>query len=368
MTEALYRFYAAEISYFSAKVRPIFAYKGIPFVEVSPTPEIYDDIKRRTGLGFIPVVVTPEDDTLQDTSEILDELERRFPDPPVYPLTPRQRIAAYLLEVYADEFLVLPAMHYRWSFPESEEKARQDFAAAAGDLGKASRFADRMKGALPFLGVSPVTAPAIEAHLRELLDLLSAHFSQHEYLLGSRMSLADLALMGPLYAHLYLDVVPGRLLRETAAPVCAWIERMKRPVPRGGEFLAGDALAPTLLPLLELVGRDAGPLLLDGVKAVEEWADGNPPDLAEPPRLVGTHETTLRGIRFPRFTSPYTLWMLQRPLDAFAALDEAARAQVVEAFGDTGLGAWLAFRPRYRMGKRHFRLVCEGRVAASAKD
>ncbi len=359
-TAAPYRFYAAEISYFSAKVRPMLRYKEIPYEEILPTPQVYREvILPRTGLAFIPVVVTPDDRTLQDTSEILDELERRFPDPPVYPPTPVQRVVAYLLEVYADEFCLLPAMHYRWSFAESEAKARADFAAANGDPAAAGRFADRMKGVLPFLGVCPQSAPAIEAHVQQLLDVLSRHFASHEYLLGSRMSLADLALFGPLYAHLYLDAVPGRLLRATAPQVCAWIERMSHPPPKGGAFAAADALPPTLRPLLELVGRDAVPLLLDNLRAVEAWAATKPPELQEPPRGVGSHETTLRGARFQRFTSPYTLWMVQRPQDAYGALSPNARGAVDRALAGTGLERLLASRSRTRLGKRGFRLIVE---------
>ncbi|HVN84483.1 MAG TPA: glutathione S-transferase family protein [Candidatus Binatia bacterium] len=360
MSSTPYRFYAAEISYFSGKVRPMFRYKGIPYDEIAPTPQAYREIIiARTGLGFIPVVVTPEDDTLQDTSEILDELERRFPDPPVYPPTPVQRVVSYLIEVYADEFGVLPAMHYRWSFPESEAKARKDFAAASGNPDTAGAFADRMKGSLPFLGVSPATAPAIEAHTRELLDILSRHFETHDFLLGSRMSLADLALMGPFYAHLYLDAVPGRLLRETAPNVCAWIERMNHPRPKSGEFVTNDAVPATLRPLLELIGRDAVPLLLDNVRAFEQWADTKPADPVEPPRGVGSHETTLRGARFPRMTSSYTLWMVQRPLDAYRALPPTGRAAVDRAIAGTGLDALLTDAPRYRLGKCRFKLVFE---------
>ena len=60
--EDRYRVYAAEISYFSAKVRPFLRYKEIPFKEIPPTGEIYREvILPRTGLGFIPVVVTPEE-------------------------------------------------------------------------------------------------------------------------------------------------------------------------------------------------------------------------------------------------------------------------------------------------------------------
>lgn len=360
MSDNRYQFYAAQESYFSAKVRPFFRYKSVPYVELAPTPAAYRDVIRaRTGLAFIPVVITPDDETLQDTSDILDELERRYPEPALYPPTPVQRLVAYLLELYADEFLILPALHYRWNFAESEAKARADFARASGDAATAAKFADRIKGALPFVGVNPDTIPAVEAHARELLDILSAHFAQHDYLLGSRMSLADLALLGPLYAHLSLDAVPSRILKETAPRVCAWIERMNHPEPKAGVFVAGDALPPTLRPLLELAGRDAAPMLIDNVRALEEWADSRPADMVEPPRGVGGHTTHLRGVELQRMTSPYTLWMVQRPLDAYTALAPAARAKVDAALAGTGLETILAYKPRHRLGKQHFKLVFE---------
>lgn len=360
VTDARFKFYAAEISYFSAKVRPFFRYKGIPVEEIPPSPAVYRDvILPRTGLGFIPVVVTPEDETLQDTSDILDTLERRFPEPPVYPPTPVQRVVAHLLEVYADEFLVLPAMHYRWSFPEGEARAREEFVRASGDPQVAAVFADRMKGTLPFLGVLPQTIPAIEAHLQDLLAVLSKHFEAYDYLLGSRMSLADLALMGPLYAHLFLDLVPGRLLREVAPNVCAWIERMNHPEPRAGTFVEDDALPPTLLPLLHLVGCDAVRVVMDGAEAVESWADTRPADMVEPPRLVGKHETVLRGVNFERFTSAYTLWMLQRPRDVYKRLGATEQQAVRRDLAGTGLLAWIDHTARHRFGKRDFKLVFE---------
>ncbi len=70
------------------------------------------------------------------------------------------------------------------------------------------------------------------------------------------------------------------------------------------------------------------------------------------------HETALRDVRFTRYTSPYTLWMVQRPLDAYRALDAADRARVDRAVAGTGLDALWHFAPRYRMGKRQFKLVC----------
>src|SRR3546814_7120911 len=74
-------------------------------------------IPAKTGAMVMPVVVTPEGEWLQDTTHIVDVLEQRFPDAPVLPATPRQRIVAELLEMWADEWWIPAAMHYRWSFP-----------------------------------------------------------------------------------------------------------------------------------------------------------------------------------------------------------------------------------------------------------
>jgi len=355
---APYLFYGTRVSFFSAKVRCALRAKGLPFREVEPSQEVYRDvILPRTGLAFIPVLVTPADETLQDSSVILDELERRHPVPPLYPETPVQRVVAYLFELYADEFAVLPAMHYRWSFPESEARARRDFAAATGDAERAGRFADRMKGSIRALGVCPESAAAIEAHTRDLLDALSAHFAAQPFLLGGRPSLADCALMGPLFAHLYCDAVPGRLLKETAPEVCAWIQRMDGALPGAGEFLGDDALAPSLRPLLELLGRDAAPVHLDDLHAAESWALAHREAWDPPPRALGMHATRLRGASFPRYTSAYAPWMIQRPLDAYRGLAPASRAAVDRALAGTGLEPLLAVAPRVRANKKGFQLA-----------
>ena len=131
-----YLFHGADVSYFSGKARPALPQKGLHYTEVPPRMH---EIMAKTGLAFIPVLVTPEGEYWQDTSEILDRLEERHPDPPLFPTTPVQRVVAYLIELYGDEIGVFPAMHYRWSFPESVAQARVDFASMSGNL-EASAF------------------------------------------------------------------------------------------------------------------------------------------------------------------------------------------------------------------------------------
>ena len=112
-------------------------------------------------------------------------------------------------------------------------------------------------------------------------------------------------------------------------------------------------------PLLSLIGGDAVPILVDTVRAVEEWAATRPRDTDEPPRMVGGHTTTLRGAHFNRYTSPYALWMVQRPLDAYRALSPAERATVDAYLAGTGCEALFALQPSLRLGKRGFVLVIE---------
>src|SRR5262249_58016743 len=117
----------------------------------------------------------------------------------------------------------------------------------------ALRFAEAVQRFTPMIGVTADTAPAIEAHTRELLAALEAHLAEHPYLLGGSPSLGDCALMGPLYGHFYNDALPARLVPETAPRTCHWIERMNHPdVETFGPWLGGDALAPTLRTLLPL--------------------------------------------------------------------------------------------------------------------
>jgi glutathione S-transferase len=345
--ESPYIFHAADVSYFSGKVRPALWHKSLWFREVIPD---YEQIRERTGLAFIPVLMTPEGEGWQDTSTILDRLEERHPDPPLYPKTPVQRIIAYLIELYSDEVALLPAMHYRWAFDRSVRKARIDFGFSSGRADLGNRFADRMSGSLPLLGVTKESGPAIEAHLAELLEVLCRHFDEHRFLLGDAMSLADCALLGPFYGHLFRDAVPQELLYETAFRVCCWIERMNRPPTDQTNWLADDALAPTLREALGVMADGVG-MLEAALVAIEDWADEHAAD-GTPPRAIGTAESQYRGASLRCGARPYTLWMLQRTLDAYRALSLGERAQVDAVISGTGWEPILALAPRHRLTKR----------------
>jgi hypothetical protein len=170
MTDGCYTLYGAQVSLYSGKVRSYLKYKGVNFQEVTATRKVYDTvILPQTGIRFIPVVLMPvTGEYIQDTTVIIDAIEQRELSRPVLPTTAKQLLIAKLFELYADEWLVIPAMHYRWN------KGQDDFlhsefgqVVLPGWPGFLQRFvgaklASRFKGFVPKLGITPKTIPVIE--------------------------------------------------------------------------------------------------------------------------------------------------------------------------------------------------------------
>jgi glutathione S-transferase len=328
--------YGWELSLYSGKVRAYLRHKRIPFREKRVSLWDMRRIRRRTGVTAMPVVVTPQGEWLQDSSHIIDVLETRFAEAPVVPATPRQRLAAYLIEAWGDEFWLSSAMHYRWSFGENY---RDLFAPEGGDnlLPFAPRLlknrvvaapATAMRRFLPGLGVVPVQLDIIERWTEAMCDALDAHFAQHPYLLGARASLGDFGLVGPLYAHLGRDPYPLRTLLAPRAHLAAWVQRMQHPpTDRRGDFLQNDEVPDTLRPLFSSVFGEFWPYLRATLGEMAQAGSGLRPGKAYR-RLMGSVEIPLAGQRFRLGARPYVAWMAQRAVDARAALDAAARTDV----------------------------------------
>jgi len=316
----------AEVSYYTGKVRAYLRYKDIPFEEVLASREVYKNvIVPRTGVSYIPVLISDDDVAVQDTTDIIDFLEARYPDPSIYPQTPVQRLVALLFEVYADEWLVIPAMHYRWNYPENRAFAIREFGALSApqaspeeQLAIGEKVAVPFAGALPPLGVTPNSAPAIEQSYLGFLADFEAHLAEYPFLLGTRPSLGDFALYGPLYAHLYRDPYSGRLMRERAPRVAQWVERMRDPQPRSGEFIGGDEVPVMLIPMLRRMFAEQGPVLLNTMRALDRWAAEHPGEKL--PRAIGKHEYRIGDVTEERMIYPYNIWMWQRPYDYFHSL------------------------------------------------
>ena len=323
-----YLHYAWGLSFYSGKTRAYLRYKGIPHVEKNIRLWDLFRIQQKVGAQVMPVVVTPEGEWLQDTSHIIDLLEQRHPAAPVMPTTPKQKVAAYLLEAWGDEFWLASAMHYRWNYAENYAGF---FRIQGGDnlLPFAPRLlknrvvdwvAGKLRGFLKGLGVVPAQLHIVEQWTNTLLDALEVHFTAHDYLLGSKPSMGDFGLIGPLYAHLGRDPYPARELIAKRVHLAAWVQRMQHPAtPKGGAFLPDDEVPATLRPIFHSIFGEFWPQLRATLAAVQQATPTLPAGRGYP-RQLESIEIPLAGQPFHMRSRPYSLWMAQRALDAKRAL------------------------------------------------
>ena len=361
-----YTLYGGDISYYTGKALAYLRYKNIPFDYQQATRDVYKNvIMPSVGWPVIPVVTTPEGEVLQDTSDIIDELERRFPKAPVMPETPKQKVVALLMEVYGDEWLKLPAMHYRWNHNSDWivgefGKLSAPHLDAAGQREVGEKTCKPFRGSLPMLGVTEQTFAAVESSYEALLGDLDKHFAKHDFLLGSRPSIGDYGLIGPLYAHQYRDPNSGALMQRLAPNLVKWVLRMMDPEPLGGDFLADDEVPETLLPVVRRMMREQLPVINETMTAVADWASANP-DEVELPRGIGMHSFTLEAgtaneASEQRAILPFMQWMWQRPLDTFNAFDSKGQQSVLQwlaqADGETAFNE----TPAVRLQRNNYKL------------
>ena len=359
--------YGALLSLYTGKARAYLDWKGVDYREQLAVPDVYREvIIPVVGRPVIPVVKLADGDILQDTTKIIDHYERKAGGPSVYPATPVQRLTALLLELYGDEWLVIPAMHYRWNY--NEEWVYGEFGAVARpdgtrdeQLAAGRENGARFKGFVPTLGIAPETIPAIEASYEALLADLDQHFSHHDYLLGTRPSIGDYGLIGPLYAHLYRDPASGALMERIAPRVAAWVRRMVHvETPRSGDFLEDDSVPDTLLPVLARMMREQMPYLQAVAHMLAGWAAANPG--AQLPRSVGMTPFSIDGAMGQRIAVPFSLWMLQRPLDFYRGLTGADRDGADRLLGRIGGAAFADFELPVRVTFENHRVTVETRL------
>jgi len=351
-----YKLYGGDHSLFTGKARAYMRYKGLDFEEVTASRQVYKEfILPRVGAPIIPVLQTAADEVVQDTTEIIDFLEARHPEASVYPEGPRQKLVALMLEHYGDEWLMIPAMHYRWSVLDQQyEFIMREFgrlsapdAPAQEQIAIGEKTSAPFKGMIGMLGINEQTAPAIEAVYLEFLDQLNAHFSAHPFLFGTRPSIGDFGFMGPLYAHLGRDPVPLAIMQARAPAVYEWVQRMNAPRPLSGDFLPDDEIPATLLPILHTLCRDFLPDVLDVIEKNAGYMVAHPGEKI--PRYLGMHAFRTGEGRGERVVGSYSQWMFQRAHDHYHGLHGPERAAADSLLDEIGGREALAAPIRRRV-------------------
>jgi glutathione S-transferase len=381
-----YTLWGTPHSLYTGKARSCLIKKGLAFVERCPShPDYKARVRPAVGLVTFPVLETPQGQFIQDSTDIvtyLDSLEDQASAACMTPISPVQRVVARLIDGFGLEGMLQAAMHYRWSYRDEQELFLQTefgrglYAGSDREARRAAgrRIMDFFSSSLPALGINPPTIPAIESAYEELLEALDVHFQSYPYVMGWRVSIADLGLIAPMYAHLGRDPYPTALMKKRAPNVARWVERMQLPNTPDGEFaphvadwLPDDTIPATLEPVLALIFKDWGPQLFADMVSYQQWCDAhlgapsgqlinvNDVPLVHP--TVGMVSYAWRDVRVQRAGAVHGLWLFQMAQFAAQALSGEAAQNLAALLQRTGGQGVMAMTLPRQMERRNNLLV-----------
>ncbi len=373
----VYTLYGSYASYYTAKTRSYLRKKGIPFVERLPSdPMFRNKVRPASGSHRIPQLLTPEGEVIQDSVEIQDALEKRFPELPALPEPPAQRVFVHLMELLASEGLVRLAWMHRWMFEENLDFVIKDFGRAFRPQGTDEELvkygrviAERMMS----YGL-PESTPEIRAELDRqyvaLLQRFEAHLLEHPYFLGGHPSAADYAIMGALHAHLGRDPAGLRVMQNHAPRTFRWVEHMLVPEVQSPEFfsrpialLAEDAVPETALEILRFIAEEYGAQFVSGALAFRQAmarlrpAAGHELNPEQDQPVLAPENVTYRGADLSHRSNLHHEWLSQRARRYFQALPEAEQGRVQRMLGEGVASDLVAVPVTVRIARVNNRLV-----------
>ncbi len=373
----IYTLYGSYASYYTAKVRSYLRKKGIPFVERLPSdPMFRNKVRPASGSHRIPQLLTPDGVVIQDSVEIVDFLEARFPELPAFPEMPRQRIFVHLMELLGSEGLVRLAWLHRWMFEENDSFVKMDFGRSFRPQGsdeELRKYGDLISDRMKSYGLPESTGDARQAldeKYCRLLELFEARLVEHPYFLGGQPSAADYAVMGAMHAHLGRDPAGLRLMQDHAPRTFRWVEHMIVPEVQSPEFfnrpieyLPNDEVPETSLEILRFIADEYGGQFVFGSLAFNQamarlGADSGyelAPGQDQP--VLPTEKVRYDDVDCEHQANLHAVWLSQRAQKWFQTQTAETQSHIANLLGPGELKDLLCVPLKFEIQRINNRLV-----------
>ena len=323
--------YGLKVSYFTGKLEAYLRYKRIPYDFVPMTAHDFTHKGRlKTGAMQMPMVELPDGRWITDTTPIIEWLESQYCESSIIPDDPLCAFVARLIEDYADEWLWRPAMAYRWIHDQDAHLLSHQISSVMGrDISVPAvlkRWNVRRRQYKNFVlrdGFNEVTSEHIKNTYIRLLDNLEGPLSTRDFVMGDRLTLADIGLMGPLFRHFAMDPTPAEIMRERAPNVMAWVYRVWAANTRKGAPLPTE-IPEDLQPLLREIGETHLVALNANARA---WISGD-----------SYYDVDIQGVPYTRLqTSVYRAWCLEKLQAEYERLESDAKGHLDQLVGTLGM-------------------------------
>ena len=317
-----------EASPYTMKVKSFFEYKGLPYKWINRTMKTEPLFQEHAKVQLIPLLFFPSGETMQDSTLIIERLEREHPDRTIHPEDKALWFLSCLFEEFGDEWCNKLMFFQRW-FYEADAKATGKRLAKDRLEGQwwgpfaapivANLLVRRMVPRLVYSGGNETNIPQLKRSFEELSALLNSHFQDRNYLLGARPCFGDFGLWCNFY-EAWTDPTAKAYLEAHAPSLVAYIKRMLKPSVEG-EFEDIDSLMPTLTPILR---SDVATRFLPWMEANQQaWKAGQ-----------GQTSLQMNGELFQQKTFKYQSNTLDELRSKFATVEDDGR--LINVLKETG--------------------------------
>jgi glutathione S-transferase len=329
-----FRLLGLEASPYTMKVKSFLTYKGLPFEWITRSLANEALFKKHAKVQLIPLLFFPSGETMQDSTLIIERLERECPGISIHPEDKTLWFLSCLFEEFGDEWCNKLMFFQRW-FYKADAKATGARLAHDRLEGKwyrpiakplvAHLLVRRMVPRLAYSGGNATNIPQLKQSFEALVAMLELHFQARPYLLGGRPSFGDFGLWCNLY-EAWTDPTAKAYLERNAPSLTRYIVRMLAPT-ADGPFECLETLLPTLAPILK---QEVGMRFMPWMQANHEAF------------LSGRAETrlTMNGQLFQQKTFKYQANTLEELRRKFRTV--AGESKLVNLLDDTGCLPYLA--------------------------
>ncbi|MEM7100634.1 MAG: glutathione binding-like protein [Pseudomonadota bacterium] len=268
-TNESYVVHGVPMSLFTRKLEAAFDFYGIVYRQARKGTRDGSELESRAGSHQIPVLQTPDNWVLADTTPIMGMMDERYPARRMFSQG-MPGLLVHIVEEILDEWVARVMVHYRWHYPENTRDVLATGFGVDLSLEDAVKHPAAQWGprACRATGTErPEHQRAAEDEYLSILEVLEEQLDKTAFSMGDRASAVDCILLGGLRAHTNRDPIPdlSRFKR-----VLAWSERASSIWDGGGETAPADTPGGVAELILQL-GRDHyAPFLLGNARALME--------------------------------------------------------------------------------------------------